>query len=151
MNDRSTPADSRFEPSRFEGDGSDPLDRLLESARADVPPQLAERLIAGARSSDVARRFYWADVGYAARTALLLSAASLLVAAGLAGAALVEFPREAGPPVAFQQPPSGREASGREAKEAAVDPIVQLAVSPRAVERQVNGMVFGTSEEDRGE
>ncbi|MBI3724072.1 hypothetical protein HY251_08995 [bacterium] len=124
--------------------GKDSLDALLERARTPVPAGLAERLIAAAASGETARRFYWIDVAFAARTALRWSAAGLLVAAALAGASVSPARRDGPPPFA---PPSTQ----REPRETAADQIARLAMSPRAVERQVEGPIFAGSEDERGE
>lgn len=81
----------------------DALDAFLRANRPVAPAGLARRLAQGALDPAVRARLFWADAADAARLALRVSAAALVLAAGLAFTSARE-PEQPGADVAVLSP-----------------------------------------------
>lgn len=82
----------------------DALDAFLRANRPEAPAGLARRLARGALDPAVRARLFWADAADAARLALRVSAAALVLAAGLAFTSTSTGDPELGPDVAVLSP-----------------------------------------------
>lgn len=78
--------DSRPSPG---ADADEGLERLLASVRPEVPPDAAERVLAGLDPTRVAAALWWGEVERAARGALWLSALGALLGLVVLAAALL--------------------------------------------------------------